>query len=432
MTDVVLTNAVLFTGTSEAAMENSAVWVEGDRIAYAGPAEDLPAAAPATHKDVAGAFIMPGMTESHTHLSFLDKGPFDLGQPSAEEAMLGAVRNARVMLGAGFTSAISFGCVHNVDVVLRDAIEAGSIPGPRLRAGGRDIGTTASNVDSPGGLSMIADGPWDLRKLVRKQRHDRVEIVKIFLDGEGVNPHAPPGELSFADEEVEAVVDEAHRHGMRVACHARSAAAVKQAVRYGVDLIGHANYLDDEALQMLKDARDRLFVGPAIAWEITFLDNLEDFGFPSDGFHANHYRGEVEATVNAMARLEDAGVRTLIGGDYGISIAPHGAYATDLEYFVDLFGMTPGRALLCATRDGGAAADPTGQRGTLEEGKLADLVIVDGNPLEDITILQDHARIPAVMKGGVFYRDLTSPDPFRTHADALFADHKVSVLEPAQ
>lgn len=417
---ILITGATLFTGTSEETVEDAAILVDGEHIAYAGPAGDAPKVSDhAKHVDAGGRFVMPGMTESHAHLSFSDAGPTGLGMPSAEIATMASVRNARRMLGVGFTSAISFGSVYQVDVNLRDAINAGRLPGPRLRAAGRDLGTTGCNIDSPGGLAMIADGPTAMRKAVREQRKMNVDIVKLFTDGEAINPWAPPGELSFTDEEVEAAVDEAHRRHMRVAVHARCADAVKQAVRAGIDLIGHANYIDDEALDLLKKNRDRLYVGPAIAWEVTFLENWEKLGFSEKV--KDDYEREVQATIEGVPRMDKAGIKLMIGGDYGISIAPHGTYAKDLEYFTDMFGMTPGRALLCATRDGGDAFDPVGKSvGTLEDGKLADLLIVNGNPLTDITVLQDHSRIDAVMKGGHVYVGLHEEDVYTTDPNELF------------
>jgi imidazolonepropionase-like amidohydrolase len=340
------------------------------------------------------------MTETHAHLSFADASPFAIGDTPVEQATLTAVRNAGLMLGSGFTSAISFGSTYKIDVALRDAINSGQVAGPRLLAAGRDLGATASNVDSKGGLSQIADGPWALRKAVREQRRDRVDVVKIFIDGEAINPTNPPGELSFCDEEVDAVVDEAHRRKLRVACHARSAAAVKQAVRAGVDFIGHANYLDDEAVEMLAAHNGRLFVGPAIAWEMQYVAQCETLGVSRETVRAQGYEAEIEATVASVAKLRQAGVRLVVGGDYGISIAPHGTYAKDLEYFVDLFGMRPAEALVCATRYGGEAMDPTGRTGTLTRGSRADVVIVDGDPLANIRVLQDRSKL-FVVKAGV-------------------------------
>jgi imidazolonepropionase-like amidohydrolase len=400
--DSVLTNAKVFPARDTRVIERGAVWISGNRIRYCGSMQGLPTVPDgADVRDVAGCFVMPGMTETHAHLSFADASPFAIGATPVEEATITAVRNARLMLASGFTSAISFGSTYRIDVALRDAIDAGRIEGPRLRAAGRDLGATASNVDSPGGLSQIADGPWALRKAVREQRKNRVDVVKIFVDGEAINPQAPPGELSFCDEEIHAIVDEAHRRGMKVACHARSAAAVKQAVRAGVDFIGHANYLDDEAVDLLVQHRDRIFVGPAIAWEVQYVAQCERLGVPRARVREQGYEAEIEATVASVAKLRAAGVRLVVGGDYGISIAPHGTYAKDLEYFVDLFGMPPAEALLCATRNGGLAFDPTGNLGTLEAGTLADLVLVDGDPLADVRVLQDHARL-TVMKDGVW------------------------------
>ncbi len=392
-TDTVYRNASLFPGADEAVIANGALWVQGDTVAFAGPEEQLPELPPdAEIVDAAGSFIMPGMTETHAHLSFADASPFAIGATPVETATITAVRNAELMLNSGFTSAISFGSTFKIDVALRDAINAGQIPGPRLLAAGRDLGATASNVDSPGGLSQIADGPWALRQAVREQRRDQVDVVKIFIDGEAINPVNPPGELSFCDEEVVAVVDEAHRRGLRVACHARSAAAVKQAVRAGVDFVGHANYLDAEAVDLLAARNEKIVVGPAIAWEVQYLDQCESLGVPRQVAIAQGYEAEIEATVASVEMLRKAGVRLVVGGDYGISIAPHGTYAKDLQYFVDLFGMRPAEALVCATRNGGEAMDPSGSLGTLQQGNRADFLIIDGDPLADIRILQDRDR----------------------------------------
>ena len=398
-------NARLFTGHSEEVIDDGALLIDNDRILYAGREPDAPQLPSDTRReDLGGRFLMPGMTETHAHLSFADASPFAIGDVPVEIATITAVRNAGLMLRSGFTSAISFGSTYKIDVALRDSINAGALAGPRLLAAGRDLGATASNVDSLGGLSQIADGPWALRKAVREQRRDRVDVVKIFIDGEAINPVNPPGELSFCDEEVNAVVDEAHRRKLKVACHARSAAAVKQAVRAGVDYIGHANYLDDEAVDMLAQRNERTVVGPAIAWEVQYVAQCESIGVSKETVRAQGYEAEIEATVRTVEKLRQAGVRMVVGGDYGISIAPHGTYAKDLEYFVDLFGMSSTEALLCATRNGGEAMAEDGSLGTLTPDTLADFIIVDGDPVADVRVLQDHDKL-RVFKGGVCVDD---------------------------
>lgn len=425
-----ITGARLFTGVDGEVIDDGTVVVDGGTIVYAGPTVDAPTddgttagSSDVTVVDVAGRFVMPGMTESHVHLAYANAAPTRLNSSPVQIAMLDAVDNARVLLGSGFTSAISFGAAQGTDVPLRDAIDAGRVPGPRLLANDRDVGSTGSNADSssPGseGLKLIVDGPWAVRAAVRELAKKRCDVVKLFLDGEAINAYAPPGMLTYTDEEVAACIDEAHNRGMRVVTHSRSAAAVKQAVRYGADIIGHGNYLDDEAVDMLRAERHRVFVGPGIAWEIALLDRGNEIGMPRAAMEAQGYQREVDETISAVKRLREAGVRVLVGGDYGLNICPHGTNAKDLEYFVDLFGMSPTEALLCATRDGGAAFDPGDMVGTLEEGTHADLVVVDGDPTVDVTVLQDHARLPAVMKAGAWYQGLVDGFPWRTTGSGL-------------
>ena len=410
MSRILFTNARVFTAVDETVLDDAGVLIDGDRIEWSGPMAVAPTVEDAERIDLGGRFVMPGMTESHVHLSYSNAHPSQLDRQPVPIAMLDAVDNARTLLRFGFTSAISFGSAQGIDVHLRSAINTGRVPGPRLLASERDVGSTGSNADAkePGseGRKRIADGPWAVRAAVREVAKAGADVVKIFLDGEELSAHARPGVLSYTDDEVAAACDEAHLRNLRVACHARSASAVKQAVRHGVDFIGHANFLDDEAVEMLAGARDRLFVGPGIAWEIQLLERGHEIGLSRAMMEARGYQRELDETISAVKRLREVGVRLLIGGDYGLSITPHGTNAKDLEYFVDLFGMSPGEALLCATRDGGLAMDPTGMLGTLEAGTTADLVIVDGDPTRDITVLQYEERIVGVMKDGRLVTDL--------------------------
>ena len=426
---MLISNIRLFSGKTDSLIEDSSIWIEDNIIRYAGPSNKLKDVPDSIQNiDGNGLFVMPGMVEAHAHISYSNSGPLELDKAPVEESMIKTIANARMMLGSGFTSAISFGSVHKIDVYLKEAIERGEIPGPRLLAGSKDLGATGSNADFhpdnvkmvPEGLGMVRNGPWELRAAVRQLWKNGAEIVKVMIDGEIISLQGRPGDLGFTDEEVKVIVEEAHRKEMRVACHARSAAAVKQAVKAGIDFIGHANYIDDEALELLVKNKDNVFVGPAIAWEITFLENYKDMGFKEDSREVIAYRNELEETIISYKRMKEAGIRILVGGDYGLNITPHGTYAKDLEYYVNHFGFTNSEALHSATRLGGLAMHPDGSLGTLEQGKLADLIIIDGNPLEDITVLQDHDRIVSVMKDGKIYKDLfTNNNPYEISDDQL-------------
>ena len=428
---IVLNNIALFNGHADHFCGDACVAFTDGRIIYAGPREGSPSLGDEAQViDGHSHFVMPGMVESHAHLSYTNNGPLELDKSPVEEVVIKTIHNARVMLGSGFTSAISFGSVHRVDAFLKRGIECGDVLGPRLLAGGRDIGSTGSNADlhpdyaqlKIDGLGMITDGPWEVRKAVRTLSKNGVDVVKVMIDGELISSGGgiKPGVLGFTDEELAVLVGEAHHRGMRVACHARSAAAVKQAVKAGVDFIGHANYLDDEALALLEASRDRVFVGPAVAWEITFLEHYQSFGFETGSPEHKGYAAELEATQASVKRMREAGIRVLVGGDYGLNITPHGTYAKELQYFTDYFGFSAGEALQAATKHGGEAFMPDGSLGTLEAGKIADMVIVKGNPLEQIGVLQDADAIAAVIKEGQIYTGLLdNQSPHQKNAEQL-------------
>ena len=319
---MLITNIRLFDGTSNNLIEDSSIWVENNLIRYAGPSKNLKNVPDDVQViDGNGLFVMPGMVEAHAHISYSNSGPLELDKAPVEESMIKTINNARLMLGSGFTSAISFGSVHKIDVFLKEAIERGEIIGPRLLAGSKDLGATGSNADFhpdniqmvPEGLGMIRNGPWELRTAVRHLWRNGAEIVKVMIDGEIISLQGRPGDLGFTDEEVKVIVEEAHRKKMRVACHARSAEAVKQAVNAGIDFIGHANYIDDEALDLLVKNKDKVFVGPAIAWEITFLENYKDMGFDENSREVVAYKNELEETIISYKRMKEAGIRILVG-----------------------------------------------------------------------------------------------------------------------
>ncbi len=419
---LLLTHGRIFDGTGNEPFPDGAVWVEGEEIRRVGPTDKFTDVPDEIKRiDIGGRFVMPGLIEAHAHLSYWNTQKLedlDIRSP-LERTTIRAVLNARVMLRSGYTSARSFGSLGNVDVELRDAINAGLISGPRYLACGRDVQGTAGMVDwNPDymklgmeSLALIANGPQEVRQAVRAIRKTYADTVKLYIDGENMTPHCLPGECSYTQEEISAACDEAHRRGLRVVTHSRSAEAVKMCVRAGADVIGHANYLDDEALELLARARHLTCVTPAVNWQVGLYTNGPNFGIDPSALDQMGYRKELEETKLSVRRMLAAGVKVLPGGDFGFAWTAHGTYARDLENFVELFGFTPFEVLLAATRDAGQMMGFGGRIGTLEEGKFADLIVVDGDPLTDIRILQDHSKIVAVMKGGELFHDALNGRP---------------------
>src|SRR5262249_9237134 len=240
-------------------------------------------------------------------------------------------------------------------------------------------------------------------RAVREIRKEGADVVKIFLDGENMTPQSLPSDVTYSLEEVMACGEEARARNVRVVTHSRCAEAVKMALKAGFHVIGHANYLDEETYDLMRKAPQPVFVGPAIAFEMGLYENGAPFGFDRARCDRLGYGAEIEITKKTVRRLREARVRVLPGGDYGFAWTPHGTYAKDLQYFVELFGYTPFDALLAATRDAGEMVGFGGGRvGTLEAGKLADVIVVTGDPSADVSVLQGRRTTAAVMKGGKF------------------------------
>jgi imidazolonepropionase-like amidohydrolase len=189
-----------------------------------------------------------------------------------------------------------------------------------------------------------------------------------------------------------------------VSCHARSTGSIKQSMRHGLDIVYHASFADEEALDMLEAAKDRIFVAPGISVQIRLLNEGAVVGIDNQQAKRMGYERELEATVNSMKAMLKRGIRVLPGGDYGFAWAPHGENAKDLEYFVKYLGMTPMETIISCTRWGGQMMMKGGELGEIREGYLADLLLVDGDPLSNISILQNRDKLLAIMKDGAFHK----------------------------
>ena len=407
----VITNANILDGTGREPFRG-AVRVEANRIAAVIPGADTPEAAGATVIDGRGATLMPGLIESHAHLGLADMSSQDLNRLPIEEQMLITVRNARTMLDCGYTSAFSAASAKpRLDVVLRREIEAGREAGPRLLANGPEITVTGGlgdtnqmhlpHYETPT-FSWVADGPDAIRRVCRLLAREGVDLLKLNLSGDIGTSSYPSEQTPMTDGEVAAAMEVARAASLRVAAHCRSAESVMLALRHGIEVIYHANYADERALDALEAARDRIFVGPALGLTYNLTQAGGQWGVTSE--RARAFEHELEISVEAVARMRKRGIRILPGGDYGFVFTPHGTYAKDLWVFVKILGFSPMETLVAATKLGGELMGRPGELGVVKAGALADLLLVDGDPLAHIEILQDKTALRMIMKDGALHK----------------------------
>ncbi len=383
-------------------MESPVVVISGERITAVGPAAQVRIPAGARIIDLAGYTLMPGFFDMHTHIESIDNDGGDLSvlkETAAHGAIYGVI-NAKKTLEAGFTTIREAGTTDYVDVVLRDAINRGLIPGPRIHAAGPAIGSTGGHADVNGwspnlaipGTGVIVDGPDAVRRQVRlnvKYGSDQIKMVAtggILSVGDAVN--AP----QFGDDEMKTIVDEATRLGRKVMAHAHGGAGLLAAVRAGVASIEHGSLVDDAAIAEMK-ARGTYLVPTLIILEEIVTDGARK-GVPAYSI--------TKATAIAaerrmrLRRAYQAGVKFALGTDATSDI--HGRNGEEFKYMVDILGATPMDAITIGTMNAATLLGVEKEFGSVTVGKVADLVAVQGNPLQDIALL---ARVQFVMKGGV-------------------------------
>ena len=360
-----------------------------------------------------GRTLMPGLVEGHAHISFGGAvNDSDLGNIPPEEHVLLTVRNAKTLLDHGFTSAYSAATSKlRLDVVIRNAVNAGQFPGPRIRAASPEITVTGGLGDERKAhmyyesFGLIADGKEELTKAVRLCCREGVDNIKVNISGDDLSPAAHGGLTVMREEEVQTAVNVARDFGKKVNCHARAAESVKRAVRCGVDVIYHCESADEEAIDLLESVKDRIFVGPAIGIIYSTLYEGEPFGFYRDSEVGRKMQRTIDNTAAVYTELRKRGVRILIGGDYGFAQSPQGQNARDLKHFVNLLGFTPSEALQCGTRIGGQVMGLGNELGQIKEGYIADLLLVDGDPLEDLDLVVHEKNLHVIMKEGSLYKD---------------------------
>ena len=404
----VLTNGQLVDGTGAPPVKDAVVLVRAGKIIYAGAANKAPdVPADAERIDANGGTIMPGLVEAHFHASYFNVAELqdlDIKYPVEYVTLLSAV-NSRLALDCGYTAARSGGCLFNIDVWLRNAIEADMVAGPRLTPSGREICSAGGLMDwNPDyrkigmeGLVFIINGVEDARRAVRMLVKDGVEWVKTYPTGDAAAPDTNDHHtLCMTFEEMHAVVEAAHNHNLKVTGHCRATEGIKNALRAGYDTLEHGTFMDDEAMDMLLK-RD-VPVVPGLRFELASVEHGPEFGLGQaviDG-----HQETLEGGAESARRILKAGGRLGMGGDYGFAWNPHGQYAKELSFFVNYVGFSAMDTIECATKTGAEIIGRGDEFGTLETGKLADILVVDGDVLKDITLLEDRSRFIAVMQGG--------------------------------
>jgi imidazolonepropionase-like amidohydrolase len=414
MPNILFTNTFIFEG-SEKNLRPGEVLVEGNRIAcVAAPGEPLPRAG-CEVLNLAGATLMPGLINTHSHMTYNNGTTVkELTAMPVEEHVLWTMHNARMALDMGFTSAIGAASAKpRLDIVIRNEINAGKIPGPRLLAGSPELTVTGGLADDNQlnqqhpSISIICDGADEFRKVTRMLIREGVDLIKFNNSGDSFCfPRMAGYHNPMTDDEVQAIAETAQNVGKRLAAHAHADSSVRQCLKFGVEFIFHATFATDQTIDALASSRRRHYVSPAIAARYNTTYEAAEWGITTDVAEMIGNKRELEEGIKVMRKMHAADIKILPFGDYGFAWLPHGTEARDLEHFVHLFGFKPWEALRAATAYSGEAwAGETGEKlGRVREGYLADLIVVDGNPLLDLSLLQDRHALLAIMKDGVFHK----------------------------
>lgn len=377
------------------------ILIEGERIAAVGPNLDVSDTSVRTI-DCSGATIMPGLGDAHTHISWPLDFVMDHGGVAAEDPAKHAMDVAAVtatFLRRGYTTIVGAGELQDGDDTrARDAIERGDLLGPRIVPAGAMV-ADAGGLGDEGGLMEVANGVDSIREIVARQCDKGVRAIKLFISGDNIVPGYPSDATYMNDAMLEAAVVEADRHGAFITAHARGGESVAMAARTGVRIIHHACFIDDDNLRALEARGKDVWVCPGLHYLWAVVNgHAQPWGVTAERIRACGYDQELEAQIEGIKALAEAGVPLLAGGDFGHQWTRHGTYAAELQRYVDQCGLSPLAALHTATRNfGGLLGESVGE---IREGALADLLVLDGDPTADVTLLQDASQPRMVFKGG--------------------------------
>ena len=393
----------LVDGTGSDPISDARVLVEDGRIVEAGPAEAVSVPDDAEVVDHSGETVLPGLIDAHLHLKGTrSMEPFDWIRESSELATARATADARTLLESGFTTIRDVGSEAGIPV--REAIDDGTIPGPRVFTSGGSFSQTAGHGDAhylpyewatsdAAGGDGIVDGADECRKGARKRIREGADLIKIMTTGGVLSEKDAPSQSQFTDAEIRAFTEEAHRVGIPVASHAQGAPGIKSALRNGVDTIEHGFYIDQECLDLFEET-GAVFV-PTLSIMRRLIERGDEFGVPEYGLEKA--RNASEAHFDATRRAYEAGIPVALGTDFlGPEPMAHGENALEAELFVEEIGMSEHEAIVAGTKTA-AETVPADDLGTIEAGNHADLVAFESSPLSDITNLHEPS---AVYKGG--------------------------------
>ena len=398
----------LFTGLEETAESDQTIVIDDDRVTYVGSSDTAPEQRPDDEVlDYSRDFVLPGLIDIHVHLSYGNaQSNEDIDMYSTPEfRSLRAMHAAQRVLAAGYTSIADPASTGYTSVAVRDAVNAGMFPGPRITTSGRQITSRQglgdwypSWIGAPeSSIGVLVHSTAEAIEEVRLQVKNRVDFIKFTADGLNRNP---AGELMacFNQPEVDAIVEESHRLGRKVISHARGREAVLQSAKAGVDIIFHAFEMDDEGLDAVLES------GSVLSPALTFLVNTTEFTRPSDPCHRwrpGMNRRDIDVACESLIKAREAGVPFMVGTDSGFAITPYGEWhARELEIMVEYLGFTPGEALRSTTSVNSQLLRDHEEVGRLTPGSYADITVVSADPIKDISVLQKRENIKDVYLSG--------------------------------